>query len=47
MLYKHHHPANVGGYVDSQLQYTESFNAIDKANYDARRLRDFDLVKTN
>jgi hypothetical protein len=45
MLYRHHHPSNVGGYVDAQLMHTESFNELDKVNYDERKKRDFDMVK--
>lgn len=43
VIIRHEHPYNVGGKQDEQLRRTESYNAQDKANYEARRSRNFDL----
>jgi hypothetical protein len=35
-IYKHNHPANVGGFMDEQLIKTESYSEIDRQNYEQR-----------
>lgn len=42
-IFKHEHFSNVGGFMDEQLKYTESFSARDRDNYDARKHKNFDL----
>lgn len=41
ILYKHFHPSNVGGMIDEQLRYTESFHNEDFANYEVRKKNNF------
>lgn len=40
-IYIHNHPANIGGFVDSQLMKTESFNEIDRENFNKRLTNNF------
>lgn len=40
-IYKHNHPANVGGFIDEQLVKTESFAEIDRQNYEKRLINKF------
>jgi hypothetical protein len=40
-IYRHNHPANVGGFMDEQLIKTESFNEIDRQNYQKRLNNNF------
>jgi hypothetical protein len=35
-IFRHNHPANVGGFMDEQLVKTESFSEIDRQNYEQR-----------
>jgi hypothetical protein len=35
-IFKHNHPANIGGFMDEQLIKTESFSEIDRQNYEKR-----------
>jgi hypothetical protein len=41
VLFRHEHFSNVGGYMDEQLKYTESFNNQDHQNYLARKAKNF------
>jgi hypothetical protein len=43
ILFKHYHPANVGGYIDKQLMHTQSFNDVDWKNYSERFRKNFYL----
>jgi hypothetical protein len=40
-IYIHNHPANVGGFIDTQLMKTESFNEIDRENFNKRLTNNF------
>jgi hypothetical protein len=40
-IYIHNHPANIGGFVDRQLMKTESFNEIDRENFNKRLTNNF------
>ena len=40
-IFRHNHPANVGGIVDEQLIKTESFNEIDRQNFEQRLKNNF------
>jgi len=40
-IYIHNHPANIGGFIDSQLMKTESFNEIDRDNFNKRLTNNF------
>lgn len=40
-IYIHNHPANIGGFIDSQLMKTESFNEIDRDNFNKRLTNKF------
>lgn len=40
-IYIHNHPANIGGFIDSQLIKTESFNEIDRENFNKRLTNNF------
>ena len=40
-IYRHNHPANIGGYIDEQYVKTESFSDIDRQNYDLRISNNF------
>jgi len=40
-IYRHNHPANVGGFIDEQLVKTESFAEIDRQNYEKRLINKF------
>lgn len=42
-IFRHEHFSNVGGFMDEQLKYTESFSARDHDNYEQRRHKNFDL----
>jgi hypothetical protein len=35
-IFKHNHPANIGGFMDEQLLKTESYSEIDRQNYEQR-----------
>jgi hypothetical protein len=35
-IFRHNHPANVGGFMDEQLIKTESYSEIDRQNYEQR-----------
>jgi len=35
-IFRHNHPANVGGFMDEQLIKTESFSELDRQNYEKR-----------
>jgi hypothetical protein len=35
-IFRHNHPANVGGFMDEQLVKTESYSEIDRQNYEKR-----------
>lgn len=35
-IFKHNHPANIGGFMDEQLIKTESYSDIDRQNYEKR-----------
>jgi len=43
IIFKHEHPANGFGIPDEQLKKTEAYWEIDKNNFMARQLRNFDL----
>ena len=40
-IYIHNHPANIGGFIDTQLMKTESFNEIDRENFNKRLTNKF------
>ena len=40
-IYIHNHPANIGGFIDTQLMKTESFNEIDRDNFNKRLTNKF------
>jgi len=40
-IYIHNHPANIGGFIDTQLMKTESFNEIDRENFNKRLTNNF------
>jgi hypothetical protein len=40
-IYRHNHPANVGGFIDDQLVKTESFAELDRKNYEQRLINNF------
>jgi hypothetical protein len=40
-IYRHNHPANVGGFMDEQLVKTESFAEADRRNYEQRLINKF------
>lgn len=40
-IYIHNHPANIGGFIDSQLMKTDSFNEIDRDNFNKRLTNKF------
>jgi len=40
-IFRHNHPSNVGGVVDEQLIKTESFNEVDRQNYEQRLKNNF------
>lgn len=40
-IFKHNHPANVGGFIDEQYIKTESFSDIDRQNYESRLKNNF------
>jgi len=40
-IYRHNHPANVGGFMDEQLIKTESFSEADRNNYEKRLINKF------
>jgi len=40
-IYIHNHPANIGGFIDTQLMKTESFNEIDRDNFNKRLTNNF------
>lgn len=40
-IFRHNHPANVGGFIDEQLIKTESFSEIDRQNYVKRLQNNF------
>lgn len=40
-IFRHNHPANIGGFMDEQLIKTESFAEIDKQNYESRLNNNF------
>jgi len=40
-IFRHNHPANVGGIVDEQLIKTESYNEIDRQNFENRLKNNF------
>lgn len=35
-IFKHNHPANIGGFIDEQLVKTEGYSEIDRQNYEKR-----------
>jgi hypothetical protein len=41
-IYRHNHPANVGGFIDEQLVKTESFAEMDRKNYELRLANKFE-----
>lgn len=43
ILYKHNHPANIGGVMDEQLTKTEAYWERDKNTYEKRKASNFDL----
>jgi len=43
VIYKHNHPANIGGVIDPQYQDTESFWKEDSDTYEKRKSKNFDL----
>lgn len=43
VLFRHEHFSNVGGFMDEQLKYTESFNNQDHQTYLRRKAKNFDL----
>lgn len=40
-IFKHNHPANIGGFIDEQYVRTESFSEIDRQNYESRLKNNF------
>jgi hypothetical protein len=40
-IFRHNHPANIGGYIDEQYIKTESFSDIDRQNYELRLKNNF------
>jgi len=40
-IYRHNHPANVGGFMDEQLIKTGSFSEADRNNYEKRLINKF------
>jgi hypothetical protein len=40
-IFRHNHPANVGGIVDAQLIKTESYAEVDRQNYEQRLKNNF------
>jgi hypothetical protein len=40
-IYRHNHPANVGGFIDEQLVKTESFSEADRRKYEQRLINKF------
>jgi hypothetical protein len=46
-IYKHNHPANIGGFIDEQLKKTESFELTDRNNYQERLNNNFPIYNIN
>jgi hypothetical protein len=40
-IFRHNHPANIGGYIDEQYIKTESFSDVDRQNYEFRLNNNF------
>jgi hypothetical protein len=40
-IFKHNHPANIGGYIDPLLIKTESYSEIDRQNFEKRLQNNF------
>jgi hypothetical protein len=40
-IFRHNHPANIGGFIDALLMKTESYSEIDRQNFIKRELNNF------
>jgi hypothetical protein len=40
-IFRHNHPANIGGYIDEQYVRTESYSDVDRQNYELRLKNNF------
>ena len=40
-IFRHNHPANIGGFIDPLLMRTESYSEIDRQNYEKRLQNNF------
>jgi hypothetical protein len=40
-IFRHNHPANIGGFIDPLLMKTESYSEIDRQNYEKRLQNNF------